>query len=124
MSLDIEPATIMPGVVAVLTADDIAGENGLGDYSQEEPVLCPVGATVRMVGAPVALVVAETPAAAKAGLAAIEVGYEILPHVFETDEALGARRDPHRRPRGQRADQLRGAARRPGRRVRSFRRHR
>ena len=78
----------MPGVVAVLTADDIAGENGLGDYSQEEPVLCPVGATVRMVGAPVALVVAETPAAAKAGLAAIEVGYEILPHVFETDEAL------------------------------------
>ena len=38
----------------MLTADDIAGENGLGDYSQEEPVLCPVGATVRMVGAPVA----------------------------------------------------------------------
>ena len=88
ISLNIEPATRMPGVVAVLTADDIAGENGLGDYSQEEPVLCPVGATVRMVGAPVALVVAETPAALKAGLAAIEVGYEILPHVFETDEAL------------------------------------
>jgi aldehyde oxidoreductase len=78
----------MPGVVAVLTADDIAGENGLGDYSQEEPVLCPVGGTVRMVGAPVALVVAETLAALKAGLAAIEVGYEVLPHVFETDEAL------------------------------------
>ena len=50
--------------------------------------MCPVGATVRMVGAPVALVVAETPAALKAGLAAIEVGYEVLPHVFETDEAL------------------------------------
>ena len=78
----------MPGVVAVLTADDIAGENGLGDYSQEEPVLCPVGGTVRMVGAPVALVVAETPAALKAGLAAIEVGYEVLPHVFESDAAL------------------------------------
>ena len=41
-----------------------------------------------MVGAPVALVVAETPAALKAGLAAIEVGYEILPHVFESDAAL------------------------------------
>ena len=88
MSLDAEPATRIPGIVAVLTADDIAGENGLGDYSQEEPVLCPVGATVRMVGAPVALVVAETPAALKAGLAAIEADYEILPHVFETDEAL------------------------------------
>ena len=90
MSLDVEPATRIPGVVAVLTADDIAGENGLGDYSQEEPVLCPVGATVRMVGAPVALVVAETPAALKAGLAAIEADYEILPHVFETDEALAS----------------------------------
>jgi CO/xanthine dehydrogenase Mo-binding subunit len=78
-----------PGVLAVLTAADIAGENGLGDYSQEEPVLCPVGATVRMMGAPVALVVAETPAALKTGLAAIEADYEILPHVFESDAALG-----------------------------------
>ena len=88
ISLDITPALQGPGVVAVLTADDIRGENGLGDYSQEEPVLCPVGGTVRMVGAPVALVVAETLAALKASLAAIEVSYEILPHVFETDEAL------------------------------------
>ena len=74
--------------MAVLTAADIPGENGLGDYSQEEPVLCPVGATVRMVGAPIALVVGETPERRKAGLAAVEVGYELLPHVFETDEAL------------------------------------
>ena len=88
ISLNVEPALRQPDVLAVLTAEDIRGENGLGDYSQEEPVLCPVGGTVRMVGAPVALVVAETPAALKAGLAAIEVGYEILPHVFESDEAL------------------------------------
>jgi aldehyde oxidoreductase len=88
VSLNTEPATRVPGVAAVLTADDILGENGLGDYSQEEPVLCPIGGTVRMVGAPVALVVAETPVALKAGLTAVEAGYEILPHVFETDEAL------------------------------------
>ena len=50
--------------------------------------MCPVGATVRMVGAPVALVAAETLAAARAGLAAIEMRYEILPHVFESDAAL------------------------------------
>ena len=88
ISLNVEPALRQPGVLAALTAADIRGENGLGDYSQEEPVLCPIGGTVRMVGAPVALVVAETPAALKAGLAAIEASYEILPHVFETDEAL------------------------------------
>ena len=80
----------MPGVTVVLTAADIAGENGLGDYSQEEPVLAPVGGTVRMAGAPIALVAAETLAAAQAGVAAIVVGYEILPHVFSTDEALQA----------------------------------
>jgi aldehyde oxidoreductase len=88
IALNIGPAMRIPGVVAVLTAADIPGENGLDDYSQEEPVLCPVGATVRMVGAPIALVVAETPAAAKGGLAAIEVGYEMLPHLFEPEEAL------------------------------------
>ncbi len=88
ISLNTEPALLAPGVMAVLTAEDIPGENGLGDYSQEEPVLCPVGVTVRMVGAPIALVVAETPAALKTGLATIEAGYELLPHVFTTEEAL------------------------------------
>lgn len=88
VSLNTEPATRVPGVQAVLTAGDIPGENGLSDYSQEEPVLAPVGATVRMIGAPIALVVAQTAAAARAGVAAIEAGYEVLPHLFETDEAL------------------------------------
>ena len=88
IALDTVAAIRLPGVIAVLTAADIPGENGLGDYSQDEPVLCPVGATVRMVGAPVALAVAETPAAAKAGLAAIRAEYEVLPHVFEAEEAL------------------------------------
>jgi CO/xanthine dehydrogenase Mo-binding subunit/aerobic-type carbon monoxide dehydrogenase small subunit (CoxS/CutS family) len=87
-SLSIEPGARAPGVVAVLTAADIPGENGLGDYSQEEPVLCPVGATVRMRGAPVALVVAETHEAAKAGATGVAVEYQALPHVFEPEEAL------------------------------------
>ena len=87
-ALDADSAAHVPGVVRVLTAGDIPGMNGLSDYSREEPILCPVGATVRMVGAPVALVVAETAAALQAGLSAVEAGYEILPHVFTTDEAL------------------------------------
>ncbi len=88
IALDIGPATHVPGVVAVLTAADIPGENGLGDYSQEESVLCPIGATVRMRGAPVALVVAETRQAAAAGAAAVAVTYEVLPHVFDPEAAL------------------------------------
>jgi CO/xanthine dehydrogenase Mo-binding subunit/aerobic-type carbon monoxide dehydrogenase small subunit (CoxS/CutS family) len=88
LALNTEPAKRVVGVVAALTADDIPGENGLGDYSQDEPVLTAVGATLRMVGAPIALVVAETTAAAHAGLAAVEVDYEILPHLFAPEEAL------------------------------------
>lgn len=88
LSLDTEKARTFPGVVAVLTAQDIPGENQFEDYSREEPVLPAVGQTVRMAGAPLALVAAETKAAAEAALAAIEVGYELLPHTFDTDAAL------------------------------------
>jgi xanthine dehydrogenase molybdenum-binding subunit len=88
LSLDTQKARGLPGVVAVLTADDVPGALYFEDYSLEEPVLPQVGETVRMVGAPVALVVAETREAAYAALDAIEVGYEPLPHTFDTDEAL------------------------------------
>ena len=88
LSIDAVSARSLPGVVTVLTAFDILGENDLGDYSQEEPVLAAVGSTVRMVGAPVAFVVAETMEAARAGVAAVRVEYEILPHTFEVEEAL------------------------------------
>ncbi len=87
-SLGIDRALHTPGVVRVLTADDVPGLNSFADYSQEEPVLPPVGTTVRMVGAPLALVVATTPEAAAAGLEAIEAELEALPQTFQTDDAL------------------------------------
>ncbi|MCX7670628.1 MAG: molybdopterin-dependent oxidoreductase, partial [Anaerolineae bacterium] len=88
IALETGAAMRMPGVVAVITAADVPGENGLGDYSQEEPVLCPVGGTVRMRGAPVALVVGETRQAALAAAAAVDVQYQVLPHVFDPEAAL------------------------------------
>ncbi len=90
LGLEIAAARRVPGVGAVLTAEDIPGENGLGDYSEDEPLLAPVGATLRMLGAPIALVVAETQAAAAEGAAAIEAHYAVLPHTFEVEGALAA----------------------------------
>lgn len=90
LALETAAAGRVPGVVAVLTAGDIPGENGLGDYSEDEPLLTPTGATLRMLGAPVALVVAETPAAAAEGAAAIEARYAVLPHTFDVEGALAA----------------------------------
>lgn len=88
ISLDTKQAASLPGVVRIITADDIPGENGLGDYSRDEPILTPVGDTAKMFGAPIALVVAETVEQAQAGMEAINVQYEVLPHTFDSDNAL------------------------------------
>ena len=88
VSLDVEKALCLPGVVHVLTAADVPGENGLSEYSSDEPVLTPVGTTVKMMGAPVALVVATSHEQAQAALEAIEVAFDPLPHTFDAREAL------------------------------------
>jgi CO/xanthine dehydrogenase Mo-binding subunit len=90
LSLNTGKAAQMPGVVRILTAVDVPGDNGLTGYSREEPLLTPVGDTLRSRGAPIALVVAASREQAEASAAAIEVGYEILPHTFDVEEALKA----------------------------------
>ncbi len=88
LSLDTEQAAQSPGVVRILTADDVPGLNGFPEYSRDEPVLTPVGDTGRTKGAPVALVVADSPECAQAGVEAITVEYQPLPHAYESDETL------------------------------------
>lgn len=78
----------MQGVMRVITADDIPGVNGFPSYSRDEPILTPVGETVKMKGTPVALVAATTPEGAHAGIQAIDVEYDILPHTFEADDGV------------------------------------
>ena len=75
-----------PGVVAVLTHGDIPGKNVIGRDRPDQTALC--ADKVRYVGDAVALVVAETEAAAGDALALIEVDYEDLPGVFSPEEAL------------------------------------
>ncbi len=90
LTLDCQQASQLPGVVRIITAGDIPGLNGLDGYSREDPVLTPVGDTVRQRGAPVAIVIAGSPAEAQDAAAAIEATYEILPHTFDADAALSA----------------------------------
>ncbi|MBN1316627.1 MAG: molybdopterin-dependent oxidoreductase, partial [Anaerolineales bacterium] len=88
IALDTERAALVPGVVRIFTAQDISGNLYFPAYSQNEPILAPVGTTVRTNGAPVAAVVAETQASAEQGIAAIDVIYEVLPHTFEVEDTL------------------------------------
>jgi putative selenate reductase molybdopterin-binding subunit len=90
-SIDTAAAAALPGVVAVLThADSPATPFSTGRHEDrlDDPddtlVLDPV---LRFVGQRVAAVVAESIGAAERALAAIVVDYEVLPAVFDPEEA-------------------------------------
>ena len=87
-NLDVSRAAQMPGVRRIITWKDIPKVNGFPDYSFEEPILTPVGDTLRMRGAPIALVVAESLQQAQAALKAVEMEVEPLPYTFKMKEAL------------------------------------
>jgi CO/xanthine dehydrogenase Mo-binding subunit len=91
--LDAEQARAFPGVVAVLTAQDVP-VNAYGLQMNDQPVLCGPGSdqpdadVVRFEGDQVAAVVAETEKAAAKALKLIQVTYEHLPVVTDPLEAM------------------------------------
>ncbi len=89
-SIDALRASKIPGVMAVLTRDDILHDQGIEPYYGPVFKDQTIVATekVRHVGDPVAAVAALTVDAADAALAAIEVEYEELPAVLNVQEAL------------------------------------
>jgi CO/xanthine dehydrogenase Mo-binding subunit len=86
LRLDVSRARALAGVLGVLTAPDVPGSLTFGPLVQDRPVLA--HEEVRHMGEPVALVVAESRAAAERALEAIEVEYDPLPAVFDPLAAL------------------------------------
>jgi CO/xanthine dehydrogenase Mo-binding subunit len=86
--LDATAASEVPGVACVITAEDIPGINGLNGYSRDEPVLTPVGDTLRQKGAPIALLIAASEQLARRAVASINIEYEQLPGYFDLRTAL------------------------------------
>lgn len=86
-SLESTNALKYPGVVAVLTADDVP-YNAYGLIDEDQPALCKD--FVRFEGDKVALVVAETKQAAVAGARLVQVAYEDLPAITDLRSALAA----------------------------------
>jgi xanthine dehydrogenase large subunit len=85
--LDLSKVRSAPGVVCVLTADDIPGVNDVSPaHTHDEPVL-PDG-IVQFYGQPVFCVAAETRAQARAAAQLAEIEYEELPAVLDVAEAL------------------------------------
>ena len=80
-----EAARAAPGVVAVLTADDIPGVNRFGPIIEDEQLL--VEREACFIGHPIALVVAHTAHQARQARELIEVEIDELPVVVDPREA-------------------------------------
>lgn len=91
VTVDASRARAMPGVVAVLTADDLTDVAPLPDFADwVHPVRAfPLArGVVRYVGAPVAAVVAESRYVGEDAAEQVEITYDELPVVASVDAAL------------------------------------
>ncbi|KKM09919.1 hypothetical protein SY88_16685 [Clostridiales bacterium PH28_bin88] len=88
LEIDAAPALQLPGVIAVFTARDVPGINRYKRQREDQPVLAED--VVRFCGEPVALVVAETEAAAERGVQVVRVDYQVLPPLLDPAASLAA----------------------------------
>ena len=90
LSIDTSKAKALPGVAAVLTAEDIPGENKIGHLKHDQYTLIPVGGLTHYLGDAVALVAAEDMETVEKAKKLIKVEYEVLPMVHNIKEAAAA----------------------------------
>jgi len=85
-SINTTAAKKMPGVIGIMTADDIKGTNRIRVMAPDQPVLCED--KVRCFGDPIIAIAAETREQARAAAAAVKVEYEPLTVMMTPEEAL------------------------------------
>jgi aldehyde oxidoreductase len=88
LSLDTSAALAVEGVAAVLTAEDVPGQNAHGVIIPNQPVFVAPGERVRSISDVLALVLAETEEIARAAAALVKAEYRALEGVFTPHEAL------------------------------------
>ena len=93
MAIESADALTMPGVVAVLTADDVPGELRSGLIHKDWPAFIPVGGRTSYLGDVVALVVADTRAQARAATSAVTVTYDVHEPLTDPAAALASDED-------------------------------
>jgi xanthine dehydrogenase large subunit len=86
--IDAAAARAMPGVAAVLTAQDVPGQNDIGPIGRGEPLFA--DPLIEHFGQPVAIVAATSLDAARAAAAKVVVAVEALPPILTIDAAVDA----------------------------------
>ena len=102
--LDVQPAYEVPGVVRVLTADDVPGVNDAG-VKHDEPLF---PSEVKFFGHAVCYVLGETLEAARLGAAAVVVEVDAEPALVNVKDAIAAREFQGAQPTVQRGDVMAG----------------
>ena len=89
LSIDTSRAKALPGVLAVLTAEDIPpeGQNKVGHLKKDQYTLIPIGGLVHYLGDAVALVVAQDEATLEKAKKLVQVEYEPLPVIHTPEQA-------------------------------------
>ncbi|MCP4547372.1 MAG: xanthine dehydrogenase family protein [bacterium] len=93
VALDCERARHLPGIRAVVSAVDVPGENRIGVIIDDQPLFA--ADRVRYLGEPLAIVAADTEAAATAAVAVIEESarFEPLPALLSIEDSRNAAPD-------------------------------
>ena len=87
LSIDKTKALALPGVEAVVTAEDIPGENKIGHLKHDQYPVIPIGGLTHYLGDAIALVAARDKETADKAAKLIQVEYEVLPHIHTIEEA-------------------------------------
>jgi CO/xanthine dehydrogenase Mo-binding subunit len=86
ISYDVSEALAAPGVVAVLTGDDVPADGRMGAFIKDEHAIAK--GKVLYLGEPVAAIAAETLEQARAAVNLIRVEYEELPAILSPEAGL------------------------------------
>jgi xanthine dehydrogenase large subunit len=84
--LNLDAARAVPGVDAILTADDIPGTNDVAPFTHDEPLLS--DGSVHFIGQSVAVIIADTLATCRKAEAAIDWEWEEQPAILSIKEAI------------------------------------
>jgi xanthine dehydrogenase large subunit len=101
-SIDLERVRKAPGVVAVMTAEDIPGDNNCAPVMHDDPIFA--DGLVEYVGQSIFAVAAETIEQARRAARLAKIDYEDLPPILTVEEALKAKTTvlpPHTMKRGE-----------------------
>ncbi len=87
-AMDLDPVRNAPGVIAVMTALDLPGDNDVSPSAHDEPLLS--DGTVHYVGQPIFMVIADSHLAARKAARLANVDFTTRPAILSIDQALAA----------------------------------